>query len=271
MNYIPKISYIELYTATPKTLTFSSQPENDPFNEEIEGDYKETVSPTGNYQRQFNYTKKTYDLTFTFQSKTVMDKFDDFLKNHALRGGAFYYYPSSDETDYEIFRLESKSVKKKRPVFAGGDFEYNFAFSMVRALDVTMQIGEGEVGVGAIGETQAEIVNNQTTWADITGLIFDTSGLYFDPLLVRAAFITYSIYRQTTGVGAVELVEAGSMIAVYKTAAATWDLTREAQGDAGVEIQILPTGQLQYKSSNIGGTPNVSAIKFKASTIGVEE
>ena len=256
MNFIPKISYYELYTEIPKEFAFSSQPEKDPFNEEYKGDYKETVSPTGNYQRQFNYIKKTYDLNFTFQTKAVMDAFDSFAQSTGLKGRAFRYYPSSDETAYEVFRLESDTIKKKRPVFAGTDFEYDFSFSLVRALDQTMDVEGGDVGAGAIGETQAEIVNNQTAWADIAGLIFDTTGLYFDPLLVRAAFITYSIYRQTTGIGAVELVEAGTMI---------------AQGDAGVEIQILANGQMQYKSSNIGGTPNVSAIKFKASTIGVEE
>jgi hypothetical protein len=264
-SFIPMIQYIELYTNLAKVITFDSPPEKDPMSEEIKGVYKETVSSSGNYQRQFNYNEQSYDLAFKYQSSATMLKVDDFIKNHALRGGVFDYYISSDELDHEQFRLETNSFKKERPLFEGSgpEFEYNFKFSIVRTIDHVLEVEGAELGQNSISETQFNLANNQTSPANITGLNFAVG-------TVRAAFIYYSIYRKTTGVGATELREAGEMYVIYGDSSGTWELTRTANGDAQTTITVTNAGQFQYMTSNITGTASVSAIKFRASTIGVE-
>ena len=54
-NYIPKIEYIELNTGTPKTITFETPPEGDPFSEKDEVKARSTRSTNGTKQTQFNY------------------------------------------------------------------------------------------------------------------------------------------------------------------------------------------------------------------------
>lgn len=268
-NFIPKIEYIELYTNTPKTFTFDNPPEKDPFNEDIKGVYKESVSSNGNFQRQFNYIEQTFDLDFRFQSSVVTAAMDDFIKNHAMRGGVFKYYPSSDEGEYEIYRLDTTSYKKQRPIFESGgpEFEYHFKFSIVRTIDYVIDIGEGaDVGSGSIGETKFNLNNNQLTPADITGLDFDATA-------TLSATVTYLIYRNTTGAGATELVESGKLYPIYKSGSSVWTMTRAADNSdndpVGVTLTITSTGQVQYISTNITGTPDESYISFRASTIGV--
>lgn len=265
-NFIPKIEYTELYSLANKSFTFDSPPEKDPFKEEIKGVFKETVSTSGNYQRQWNYNLQTCDLEFKYQSVTLMNAFDDFVLKHGLRGGSFKYYPHSDDTYYEIFRLESDSIKKERPLFddSGSDFLYSFKFSIIRTMDFSLEVEGADMGYGAIAETQFTIANNQTSASDIVGL-------FFDPTNTRAAFVSYYIYRKTTDTGAVELAEAGTINAVYKPIEGVWELSRTATGDAGVTMTCTALGQFQYTSTNITGTPSVSIIKFKASAIGVEE
>lgn len=134
-NWIPKIEYTELNTGTPKTFTFDSPPEGDPFNEERKAAVKSTRSSAGVRQTQYNYSTIVYKLKFIFQSKTLYDSFVDFFDNHAVRGGDFKYFPSSDEIDFEVFEMSSTSAKFPRPIPDGaGDFEYDIAFNIERVL-----------------------------------------------------------------------------------------------------------------------------------------
>lgn len=265
MNWVPRIDYIEIYTGNVKSITFDSQPEGDPYNEETKGVYKELVSSNGNFQRQFNYNTQGYDLAFKFQSGTVTRQMDDFINNHANRGGVFKYYSSNDSGDYQLFRLESASFKKERPILdsTGLDFEYNFKFSIVRTIDYAISYEGSDVGAGALGEQSTDLVNNQTSPADVTNLVFDATA-------TMCAVITYIIYRNTTGAGATELAESGQILAVYKLVADTWEMTRTSNGDASVGLTITNAGQVQYTTSNITGTPDQSYIRFRASTIGVD-
>jgi hypothetical protein len=263
-NFIPKITYTELYTGYNKIIVFDSPPEKE-WNEEIKGVFKETKSSSGNFQRQFNFNETTYDLNFRFQTSLTMSKVDDFMLQHAMRGGAFNYYISEDEAEYETFRLESGSYKKERPIFENGgpEFEYHFKFSIIRTLDFELELPEGDLGMGAIAETQFTINNNQTSPEDIDGLFFDKN-------IVRSAIVTYQIYRKTTGIDAVELAEAGTIKCIYLDTAGIWNITKESNGDAEVEITMNNAGQLRYTSSDITGTPSISAMRFRASTIGKE-
>jgi hypothetical protein len=134
MNFIPKIEYVDIIDGLPKEFTFDSPPEGDPFNEEVKGSVKVTKSNNGRKQTQFNYIERIYKLEFLFQSEDVKASFEDFFRRHALRGGTFKYYPSSDEVDFNEYTIATRSVAFKRPIPAAieGTFEYDFSFSIER-------------------------------------------------------------------------------------------------------------------------------------------
>lgn len=112
-------------------------------------------------------------------------------------------------------------------------------------------------GTGDILQTPANINNNQVVAASIPGLSFD-------PTQVRAAIVEYSVYRVTTGVGATELVESGSMYPAFKNVAGVWDMPIVGGQGAGIQFTILPSGQIMYTSSNISGSNYSGLIKFRA-------
>lgn len=259
-NWIPKLTYVELNTGLSKTITFDSASEGDPYNEVLKVNNKTNRTTNGTSQVQFNYNQQGYDIAFKYQSQSVTDLFKYFLTNHAYLGGVFNYYPSSDESDYELCELDSTSVKFERPIPDGsGDFEYNFKFKTLRILDFTYT--EESVGAGRINETQFTIVNNQTSAADITGL-------YFDYTEVGGAYISYYVQRKHTTPNS-EVTESGKIYIAFNSTSADWDLTRDAVGNAGLTITIDSSGQLQYESTNISGDVDTSIIKFRADTIGV--
>ncbi len=136
MNYIPKIEYTELVTLTPKTFTFDSPPEGDPFNESFTTNSKQKRSLSGKKQTHFNYHLKGYKVEFLFQSKAIRDAFEDFFLNHASKGGFFDYFPSEDEAENETFELAQKGFDPTRPIpdAAGTEFEYNLVLNMERVL-----------------------------------------------------------------------------------------------------------------------------------------
>lgn len=112
-------------------------------------------------------------------------------------------------------------------------------------------------GPNDILQSSFSIGNNQSTFADVVGLIFD-------PGQVRSATIQYNIYRVTD---TQELSEEGVLRVVYKNNAAVFELTQDSSGDSGVSFQILPTGQVQYSSSLVAGVSYVGTMKFRAQTL----
>lgn len=126
-------------------------------------------------------------------------------------------------------------------------------------------------GAGGIGETSFTIVNNQTSAANVTGLLFN-------PAAVRSAEIAVGFYRNTTGGGATEMSARMKYLATYKTVAGTWELAPLGGGGdfdetlgmpAGVTLSITSGGQVQYVSSNFTGTAGTSKMTFSASTFAV--
>jgi hypothetical protein len=113
------------------------------------------------------------------------------------------------------------------------------------------------VGDGDIIPTVASISNNQSAATNVAGLFFNTAS-------VRGAIVEYTIYRNTTGIGATELVETGSMCLGYKSVAGTWTLSILGGGGAGVTFSVLNTGQVQYTSTDITGSSYSGTIKFRA-------
>ena len=138
-NFIPKITYNELNTETPKEITFNQPPEGDPFGETHRNVVKHKRSSSGVRQTQFQYSLKQYDIEFIFETETVKDQMLDFINNHAARGGQFEYFPSSDEIDSETFEYSQESFKLGRPIpdVGGTDFQYDFKFKIEKVEETT--------------------------------------------------------------------------------------------------------------------------------------
>lgn len=102
--------------------------------------------------------------------------------------------------------------------------------------------------------TTASILNHQTTFADISGFIFNSS----EVISINSEFI---IQRSTVS-PVNKFVESGFIQGNYN--GSTWSFSVESTGNSGVEFNITNAGQLQYKSSNISpGTSYSGVITFR--------
>ena len=99
----------------------------------------------------------------------------------------------------------------------------------------------------------AIILNNQATFADISGFIFDSSQV----ISINAE----GIIKRSTVSPAVSLVE--DVIIRGNFNGSSWVYSVISQGNAGIEFNITDAGQLQYKTSSITGTSYSGAITFR--------
>lgn len=106
-------------------------------------------------------------------------------------------------------------------------------------------------GANDILETGATIQNNVTTFTDIPDFKFNTA-------TVRSFAVQCSVSRET---GTTKVYE--SFVLSGLRTDTDWILQLEGFGDAGIELDITPAGQVQYKSSNISGTGYTGLIKFR--------
>ncbi len=119
-------------------------------------------------------------------------------------------------------------------------------------------------GAGILGtETQFTIADNQSSYADITGLVLDAS-------VSRALDIEYTIYR--TNGSSIEKRERGILVCLYKAVAGTWSYEARSWGDDALgngtiadPLILTSAGQVQYKSYSIGAT-YVGKMRYKVST-----
>lgn len=119
------------------------------------------------------------------------------------------------------------------------------------------------LGPGDIIETIFTIQPEQLTSANITGLLFN-------PTTVRAAIIEYSIYRRTQELPAGTTEEGTITLLNDDSETPRFKLTREANGDALVDIDIDQlTGQFSYTSQAISlpSTDYVGTMRFRARTL----
>ena len=113
-------------------------------------------------------------------------------------------------------------------------------------------------------EKTATIANNQSSLADVTGLVFDLRQ-------TSQAIVEYLIQRITLGGGATELVESGIFIVSYMPTSQNWELHSVSSGTpdvSGVTFAITASGQIQYTSSNVTGTTSISKMTYRARTLG---
>lgn len=108
-------------------------------------------------------------------------------------------------------------------------------------------------GPGFIPTTTASISDNVTSFTDILGFVFSISS-------VRSFSAPYSVVRTN---GTSSIVEEGVMKAVND--GTTWYFSIERSKDAGMTFNLTSGGQVQYKSTAVGGTYS-GTIKFQAQT-----
>lgn len=107
------------------------------------------------------------------------------------------------------------------------------------------------------------IVNNNVTSAT------DVNRLFFDPGTVRAANISYSVYRVSTS-NPTGKVESGTIYLSFDNAASPgskWLLGQQKIGDAEIIFNITDAGQVQYQTTDIGSPGYSGTIKFYAKTL----
>lgn len=105
------------------------------------------------------------------------------------------------------------------------------------------------------GDTSFTIANNQSSAANITGLLIDG-------VSTRSFILDYSIYRQTDTASSA-LAQVGQLRGVYNTQSASWLMSDDFSGqNAGVTLTILSSGQIQYTSTNIAGANYVGSLKY---------
>lgn len=115
---------------------------------------------------------------------------------------------------------------------------------------------------GDILQTSFTINNNISSETNINGLLFDSG-------VVRAANITYSIYR-TSSLNPSGFAETGSVFIIFDDSAIDdnkWKMTQNSNGDSKVILSIDHNGQFKYKSNDIGSADYSGVIKFSARTL----
>lgn len=117
----------------------------------------------------------------------------------------------------------------------------------------------GLLGPGDILETEFSIANNTSSPASVIGLLFN-------PALIRAAAINYSIYRRSN-LNPSGKSEVGTMHAVYDNDAGAgdkWLFTLDGAGDSGVTFDITDVGQVTFTSTDIGAAGYIGTMHFAA-------
>lgn len=119
------------------------------------------------------------------------------------------------------------------------------------------------VGPNDVLETTFNVINNQVSSSNVTGLVFNTGE-------VRAAFVEYSIYRTSTS-NPSGFTESGNMNISYDNSASSgskWSLViGNITGNSGVTFTITDSGQIQYQSTNIGSTGYSGVMHFRATAL----
>lgn len=123
------------------------------------------------------------------------------------------------------------------------------------ACEVTNVLGN-LLGPNDILETSFNIANNQTTAADVTGLIFNAGS-------VRSAVVEYSVFR-ISDANPSGNTETGEMHIVYDNNAGFSLGIGGVIGNSGCNFSITGAGQVQYTSTDIDNLNYIGVMKFKA-------
>lgn len=148
------------------------------------------------------------------------------------------------------------SVKGGTGVNNGGTLTYganNITFTTSGPTSLTLP-SSGTLAIissGDINETSFSIANNQSSPANVTGLVFSSS--------IKMASVIYSVVVNASS----NLYEAGEMLLV-NIGNTSWQIAINSVGNSsGVVFSINSSGQVQYTSSNYAGFTS-GTIAFRA-------
>jgi hypothetical protein len=132
-----------------------------------------------------------------------------------------------------------------------------WSINLGKAVSTTEVLIQPDQAASAVFITDAlssqSIANNQTSAANVSNILI--SGASY-----RSFLVNYNIYRTTN---TTEYAQIGTLQCIYKTTAATWNISDTFSGDnAGVTFTITAAGQVQYTSTNMSGTGYAGTMKF---------
>lgn len=161
--------------------------------------------------------------------------------------------PSTKRTSYAIY---SGSGSPESTVTANiGDLYLQSDTGKVFVKETGNQTNTGWALVGGSpAKTTYTIANNQTSFTNVTGLLFSST----NEVLVR------SLARLKRTTSTKNLVEAIELYAIFD--GTDWKLEYFGRHtDAQVEFNITSGGQIQYTSSNLSGTGYVGNLELISS------
>lgn len=121
----------------------------------------------------------------------------------------------------------------------------------------------GLISTGDVAKQSFLLNASHNTASNVT-----LTGLSFSIAVVRAAFIRYAVYRETTD--PTTAYEAGEMTIVYNAANPTnqkWELQQERVGDASISFTIDDAGQFYFTTTSIGSANHSGRISFVAQSL----
>lgn len=134
--------------------------------------------------------------------------------------------------------------------------QIQFAQAVERALS-------GLISTGDVSKQVFTLDSSHNIASNIT-----LSGLAFSTAVVRAAFIRYSVYRETTQPA--YAYEAGQFIIVYNAQNPTnqkWEVQQEKVGDASITFTVDDNGQFYFSTTSIGTGTHSGAVSFVAQAL----
>lgn len=130
-----------------------------------------------------------------------------------------------------------------------GDLSREWERFFLDIQDILYQMGQ---------EKSFELVNNQSSAADITGMKFNKTG-------VTCVFVEYLCQRISNSV---ELTESGIYVFNYNPTSDTWNATAISENNpdnAGIAFSMSASslGQVQYTTTNEAGTFTLSRLYWR--------
>jgi hypothetical protein len=114
-----------------------------------------------------------------------------------------------------------------------------------------------------------DILLSTATINNNVAVLTNVNGLLFDPSQVRAANVSYSVYRTSTS-NPSGYVEEGTIFLIYDNNASAgnkWTMSQRINGNAGISFNITDAGQIQYITTDIGAAGYSGTMKFLAKTL----
>lgn len=160
------------------------------------------------------------------------------------------------------------------PLIVIGDENINFPNTSASPIwsEAVIQFAEavaaalsGIFGTGDIARQAFNLDASHNPASNVT-----LTGLSFSSSIVRAGFVRYSVFRTTTGGGAITVAEAGQITVVYNpdgTPGSKWEIQRDYVGDASITFSIDDAGQFSFSTATITGSSQTGKISFVGSAL----